>query len=84
MNEAIIDLECKACKKVTQVTRTIEIPKRVLKLRCNWCPYCEDKNANDYWREWYVYPRKAKTVKVIEPSLFDNSSTNKPSAEADT
>lgn len=88
MKEAIIDLECKACKKVMQVTRTIEIPKRVLKLRCNWCPTCEDKNANDYWREWYVYPTKTKLNQSVNTqgslfTLFNETPTNNPSTEAD-
>jgi len=69
--EATIEIECKACKSVLTVTRTIEIPKKVLKLRCNWCHLCEDKNANDYWKEWYVYKRKNKEP-VIKVDLFNH------------
>ena len=61
MLEAHINIKCKACGIVREVSRTSEIPKNVDYLWCNWCPLCEDKNANDYWREWYVYKKKPKT-----------------------
>jgi len=65
--EATIEIKCKACGLIRDVTRTNEIPKKVWRLGCNWCPVCEDKNANDYWREWYVYKRKDKgEIKAIK------------------
>lgn len=67
--EATIEMKCKACGLIMVVTRTNEIPNKVWRMGCNWCPFCEDKNANDYWREWYVYKRKDKTK---EKEIKDN------------
>ena len=60
MEQSRINIKCKACGLIREVERTAEIPKKVYMLGCNWCPDCEDKNANDYWREWYIYKRKEK------------------------
>ena len=54
-----IEVRCRGCKRVFNNFRLKDIPDNVDYIACNFCPECED-NANDYWKEWYVYKRKNK------------------------
>ena len=53
MSHSGITMICQTCKVEYNLPRTPEIPDHIKRMKCNWCPACEDK-ANDEYKEWYA------------------------------